>query len=110
MNMGTHVSKSSLLKACLLEASAATGLLLLTGGLALAADTTAVTLTAAPTGTTLPDGQTVPMWGLMCGTVAGSPAVFTYVPGTDSTGVPVTAPCKTLTGATPAGTWQPPLI
>ncbi len=68
-----------------------------------AATAQTVTLTAKPTTTALPDGQAVPMWGLMCGTFIGS----TFTPDlSDADG----ATCKTLKGAVPNGSWQPPLI
>ena len=115
--MGTHVSRPSLLaasrrKISVLKAGAAVSLFLLAGGAAWA--DTSVTLTASPTNTTLPDGQTVPMWGLLCGTVAtvaGPPAstTFTYNAGTDSTNA-AAKPCTSITGATQTGGWQPPLI
>src|SRR5882757_5271090 len=62
MNMGTNVSKPSLLKT-----SFAASIFFFTGGMAMAQST--VTLTAAPTTTTLPDGQIVQMWGYTCGDV-----------------------------------------
>jgi hypothetical protein len=90
-------------KANLLKSALAASLLLAASSTALAAGV--VTLTATPTSAVLSDGQSVPMWGLLCGTVAAG--TFTYNGGN---GGADGATCTNMTGGAQTGAWQPPLI
>jgi hypothetical protein len=85
----------------LIRHTAGAALAALLSAVGVACADSSVTLTAMPTSTTLSDGQTVPMWGYVCGSVAGDGTV---------TNTPTNATCTAANGTAQTGGWQPPLI
>src|SRR5882672_2320159 len=88
---------SEKIKTILGTSALAGSILLTTGGVALAGDST-ITLNAAPVNAVLPDGQSVPMWGYTCVSAVSNDTPAAAVSCTAANGKPQT------------GGWQPPLI